>query len=290
MLPNFLIVGAQKAATTWLSTCLGEHPDVFIPKEEEIYFFNHEFDKGLEWYESHFDAWDGQAAVGEATPGYISHPDAPGRIRFVLGDVKLIASLRHPVDRAYSAFWHHVRNGRISPKADFYTLFRQNGPLEIRSRGYYFAQLCHYLKHFPNENLLVLIYEEIFGNNQQAIVNCFEFLGVDSRFEPGTLNVQVNKGGKDIGVFHSQARTLRERLLRIADTSLLPRNLVGPLFTVGRRAFKKLAFEWGPKKKHFERLETNLCQELVGDYMPDIRQLEDLLGRDLGIWYETSST
>jgi hypothetical protein len=294
MLPNFLIVGAQKAATTWLATCLREHPGVFIPQHEEIYYFNTQFDRGLEWYESHFSDWSGQAAVGEATPGYLSNPDAPGRIRATLGDVKLIANVRHPVDRAYSAFWHHLRNGQIPPDADFRTLFRQDDQLGIRSRGFYSVQLNRYLEHFAPENLLVLIYEEIFRDGQQTINNCLKYLAVDPQFEPQALDARVNRGGRDISAFHSQARRLRgasgSALRRLTDTRLFPRALREPLFALGRRAFEKLAFEGRAKKRHFERLDAGLRQELLGDYRADITQLEDLLGRDLSIWYEPSRT
>jgi hypothetical protein len=288
MLPNFLIIGTQKAATTWLAACLGEHPDVFIAKKKEIYFFNVHFDRGLDWYEAYFSDWSGQIAIGEATPGYISHPDAPERIRATLGNVKLIASLRHPVDRAYSAFWHYLRAGRIPPDADFCTFFRQNDQFEIRSRGYYFAQLSRYFEYFPRENLLVLIYKEIFQDSQQAITNCLKFLEMDLQFEPSALTVKVNRGGRDIGIFHGQALALRPTLLRAANMHLLPRPLRKLLFAVGRRAFAKLAFEGGAKKRHFERLGDDLRRELLSDYMPDIRRLEGLLDRDLSIWYEPS--
>ena len=72
MLPNLLIIGAQKCGTTWLARMLGQHPDVFMA-EEEIHFFDraHNFARGTAWYESHFAAAAGQSAVGEKTPDYL---------------------------------------------------------------------------------------------------------------------------------------------------------------------------------------------------------------------------
>ena len=296
MLPNFLIIGAQKSATTWLATCLGEHPDVFmyIDETKEIYFFNTLFDKGLAWYESHFENWSGEAAVGEATPGYISHPLAPKRIRDTLGEIKLIASLRHPVDRAYSAFWHMLRRGRLPLNTDFCALFRQGDQFEIRSRGYYAAQLNRYLEYFPRQKLLILLFEEIFNDSQQTLVDCFKFLEVDPRFEPGNLKANINRGRKDISALNSQARLLQGTLWLAARSAmkigLFPQRLRKPVINTGRSLFHKVAFEWGPKQKQFERLDENIRQELLIDYMPDIRQLEDLLGRDLSIWYQPVSS
>ena len=154
-----------------------------------------------------------QAAVGEATPGYISHPDASQRIRDTLSDAKLVASLRHPVDRAYSAFWHHMRAGQLDPGADFVTLFRQDGQFGLRSRGYYFTQLSRYQKYFACGNLLVLIYEEISNDNREAIGNCLKFLEVDTQFEPSALDSRVNRGGRDLSAFHFAAAA-RRRLVR----------------------------------------------------------------------------
>jgi hypothetical protein len=288
MLPNFLIIGAQKAATTWLEACLGEHPDVFIAREKELYFFNVHFDKGLAWYESHFDDWSGQAIVGEATPGYISHPEAAQRIRDTLGQIKLIASLRHPVDRAYSAFWHHLRAGRITPGTNFYTFFQQENPLEIRSRGFYYNQLSRYLEHFDQESVLVLIYEEMFHNGQQTINRCLAFLGLDTDFKPNALTARVNKGGKDISIFHSRTQALRNKLRKARVMTLLPQGPRRRLFLAGHHIFNRMAFELGPKKKRYKRIEDDLRQKLLNDYMKDIEQLEKLLGRDLSIWYAPS--
>jgi hypothetical protein len=275
MLPNFLIIGTQKAATTWLAKCLDEHPDVLIAKVKETYFFTHNFERGLEWYESqHFGDWSGQTAIGEATVSYIANPNAPGRIRATLRDgVKLIASLRHPVDRAYSAFWMHLSRGNIPADTDFRTFFLQSDQFGLRRLGYYFAQLSRYLEFFPLENFLILIYEEIKRDGQKAASDCFQFLGVDSQFVPEALSAKANKG-IDMSVFHRQVWGLRRAI------KSLPPGIERPLASVGRRIFDLL-----PLRKSYEPLAQGLRQELLSDFMPDIRQLEGLLDRDLSIWY-----
>ncbi len=258
-----------------------------------MHFFNMHFERGMGWYESHFDDWSGQTAVGEATPGYIYHPDAPGRIKATLGDVKLIASLRNPVDRAYSAFWHHLRQGAIPSNADF-RVFYQTDQWSICGRGYYYAQLSRYLEYFPFDNLLVLIYEELSSDGQRAVGNCLEFLGLDSGFLPNVLNSRVNRGGRGISVFHSQTwrmrLALRKALLRAVDVNLLPPGLGKAILRFGRRGFEKLAFEFGPKQRQYIPLAEDVRQELLNDYMSDIRRLESLLDRDLSVWYASPDT
>ncbi len=276
MVPNFLIAGVQKGATTWLSTCLGQHPDIFVAEEKELFFFNRHFDEGLMWYERHFRDWSDQKAVGEATPGYIYDPEVPGRIKQVLGDeIKLIVSLRHPVDRAYSAFWMFLGRGRIPVDADFRTYFYEHKP-DLRDRGYYYAQLKRYLEYFPLQNLHILIYEEMKQDDKAAIRGCFEFLGVDPQFLPEALYAKVNPR-IDVSVMHNQFWAARWA------AGKLPRKIYKPLDSIGRRIFTRL-----PKQKKYRPLSAEIRQELLQNYMIDIKQLEDLLGRDLSIWYGTS--
>lgn len=286
MLPNFLIIGTQKAATSWLATCLSEHPDIFMVDEKEIHFFNHKFENGTDWYEAHFANWAGEMLVGEATPGYINYPQAPERIQATLGeDVKLIASLRHPVDRAYSAFAQYVRRGAIPAHTDFRHFFQQDEQFGLRSRGYYFANLSRYLEFFPRENMLVLIYEEMKKNNHQTIQACFNFLGVNSQFIPTSLKVKVNQGSHQ-RLFHSHAIRLRRYVA--AKTNLLPANLRESALGFGRRVYQKFILEQLPKQKRYQPLNEQVRQELLQDFMPDINQLEELLDRDLSFWYAPS--
>ena len=74
MLPNFLIVGAQKSGTTSLWSYLSSHPDVYLSPKKEIKFFDRGYDRGVSWYESFFDGWNGEAAAGEATQTYLYFP------------------------------------------------------------------------------------------------------------------------------------------------------------------------------------------------------------------------
>ena len=275
MLPNFLIIGVQKGATTWLANSLARHPDIFIPPQKELHFFHGHFDRGLSWYQAQFDDWTGQAAVGEATPGYIYYPEVPSRIRQTLGpDIKLIVSLRHPVDRAYSAFWMFLSRGIIPLEADFSTCFYgdRHG---LRQRGYYAVQLRRYLDHFPRQNFLILIYEELKQDNRQTLERCFEFLGVDRQFVDLAMQNRRNNKAIEVSRFHYPVWKIR-RMLRKS----LPYNLDRLLADLGRRIFNRL-----PKQKAYRPLDPSLRQELLQEYRADIEQLEEILGREMSIWY-----
>jgi len=112
ILPTFLFIGAEKAGTTWFYARLKEHPDIFVPETKELHFFNKynsnlekmdRFEKlGLNYYQRFFQRYAGEKAIGEVCPMYLCDPCAPVRIRQTLPQVKLIACLRNPADRAYS--------------------------------------------------------------------------------------------------------------------------------------------------------------------------------------------
>jgi hypothetical protein len=118
-LPTFLIVGGQRCGTTTLFKALTEHPGVLPPTlRKGVHYFDIAYDRDLHWYRRHFPTrWavarasrqvGAPAQVGESSPYYLWHPAAPSRIAAALPDVRVIAVLRDPVERAYSA-WSHER-------------------------------------------------------------------------------------------------------------------------------------------------------------------------------------
>lgn len=173
-LPDFLIIGAQKAGTTWLRAGLRRHPKVFMP-DREVHFFNKDanYERGPRWYARQFRGAGATDRVGEKTPNYLwtnvpdTGSDTPPhtRIASTLPNIRLIALLRDPVDRAISAYNHHLCRGRFPPHVsmehilfgDHQSLGRRHGLLTM---GHYDEHLRDYLEVFNRDQLLVLIFEE----------------------------------------------------------------------------------------------------------------------------------
>lgn len=166
MLPTFLIIGAEKAGTTWLYGMLKAHPQVAMPKVKEVHYFNRldsnlrvrdNFDRcDLSWYEAHFRHGKKAAAIGEATPLYISDEAAPARIRQVLPDVKILAMLRNPIDRAYSHYQMARAKGHFDSSFDRAV---ETVDPRILQRGLYGAQLDRWYDLFPAEQICVYFFE-----------------------------------------------------------------------------------------------------------------------------------
>jgi hypothetical protein len=120
VLPNFLIIGAQKSGTTSLYKYVAQHPQVVPAYKKEIYFFNtpQRYGRGLPYYRAHFPTkWAMRRPpqprlTGEASPEYLFHPLAAERVQAAVPHAKFLVLLRNPVLRAYSHYQHMVRSGQ----------------------------------------------------------------------------------------------------------------------------------------------------------------------------------
>jgi len=185
-LPNFLCVGAQKAGTTTLHDILIQHPEIYLPEIKETKFFqdNSKYRKGLDYYEKEFfGKWNGERAVGEIDSVYMYFEYVPERIYKHLGkDIKLIFMLRNPVDRAYSHYWMSYRRGYETETFERAIELEQKRikidefhkiHFSYIDRGFYAKQIKRYLKLFPKENMLFIIFEEDFLKNRKKQLNRF---------------------------------------------------------------------------------------------------------------------
>ncbi len=198
-LPDFLILGAQKAGTTALYAYLRWHPEITGPSFKEVSFFDRHYVRGERWYRAHLPARRSGTIVGEASPSYLFHPLAPQRVAQLLPHARLIALLRNPVDRAFSHYQHEVALGR-EPLTFEEAIDREDermqGEVEhmlrdpeyfseawwnytYLARGQYAAQLERWFQAFPRERLLVLLTDELADDPAGTHRRVLEFLGVE---------------------------------------------------------------------------------------------------------------
>ena len=196
-LPDFLVIGAQKAGTTALYAYLRWHPGITGPSWKEVSFFDRHWARGEGWYRGQFPLRSEGNLVGEASPSYLFHPLAPERARAVVPNAKLVALLRDPVDRAYSQYQHEVALGR-EPLSFEDALDaedeRTRGEVErlvadprafsrawwdhtYAARGLYAEQLERWLAVFPREQLLVVSTDELGERPAETYASILAFLG-----------------------------------------------------------------------------------------------------------------
>lgn len=303
MLPNFLVIGAGKSGTTSLYHYCKEHPEVYMSPVKEPRFFAFEGQKldfrgpgdqemnsrmssarvitDIKEYEVLFRGVTDEKAVGEASPAYLHNPEAPGRIKKRIPDAKLVAILRNPADRAYSAFLHQVRHGR-EPCQEFTEALREEGARaqknwapnwRYKGIGFYHAHLKRYFETFGPDRIRVYLHEDLKRNPAGTMRDVYRFVGVDDSFRP------------DTATRHNEAGVLRNGLLRAAVSrsgALIPavKNALQMLPAETRGRIRKSVFVEPPP------LDPKVRGELLEEYREDILKLQDLIGRDLSGWLE----
>lgn len=208
VLPDFIIIGAQRCGTTSLFNYLSHHPDIYPSTPKEVHFFSNHYRKGVIWYRSHFPLASNKRHVirskgrsfmaAEATPYYLSHPHAPRRIFEVLPESRFIVLLRNPVDRAYSHYQYEVKMGfetlsfeqalvkeaerlsneveRMAADEDYRSFNHQH--YSYLSRGIYVDQLSEWVKYIQLDLMLILKSEDFYEEPENALRQVTQFLGL----------------------------------------------------------------------------------------------------------------
>ena len=205
MLPDFLIIGAQKCGTTSLYSHLSQHPSVGTAFEKEVRYFNDHFDKGVEWYKAHFPTLrtrdriarqtGGRFITGEGEPSYLPNPAAPQRVKDLVPEVRLIVMLRDPVQRAYSHYQHRFTRNREQrtfeqvcaadkealkdgwhnlPTGDLIRLGHAH--YSYLPRGFYYEQLKTWSGVFPRDRFHIVSAEDFFADTQAVYDDVLAFL------------------------------------------------------------------------------------------------------------------
>ncbi|MCC5897966.1 MAG: sulfotransferase domain-containing protein [Phormidium sp. BM_Day4_Bin.17] len=175
--PQFIIIGAAKSGTSALYSYLASHPNVLPAVVKEINFWSYRFQNGLPWYQSHFPAISETIALqqglvtGEASPSYFAHPEAPQRLKQAYPNIRLIVSLRNPVERTISHYYDRVRRHQeVRPLAqaiDDSLSGNFNHPAEVKLAHNYLQQSCYsdnlkaWYSHFDSRQIYVIKSEDL---------------------------------------------------------------------------------------------------------------------------------
>lgn len=297
MLPDFLIIGAQKAATTYVQARLREHPDVFIPPGELPFFESPEYDQQpIEALEQIYAQADNAQARGLKRPSYLHRPECPEHIHRHIPDAKLIVVLRDYIDRAVSAYYHQAWYGSAPTKDINEGLpeviqgkHQQRYPRakEIIDFGYYYKHLQRYVQWFSRDQLLILLQEDLHKEPLETLYQIQRFVGVREYHQSETLTSSAN--ATTYSLFRIQMRRLmnplaftyspdRMRLHKRTNMNWLQRATYGALNR----------FDWWVLARIFRGDKPTLnadVQALLSHlYKEDALLLEQFLGRSLRHW------
>jgi len=297
-LPNFLIIGAAKSGTSALYHYIRQHPDIYMSPRKETHFFA--FENGnpstngpgdtipgaitrLEEYLKLFENVKNEKIVGEASPTYIYLPRACERIKFHIPDVQMIAILRNPVDRAYSAYMHLIRDGR-EPISDFSQALKVEeerieanwGPIwHYKRGGLYFEQVKRYYETFEKDQLRIYLHEDLDSAPQNVLKDVFDFLEVSDSWMPD-VSVRPNVSGVPKST-HLHALMhflfLKPNLLKTVSRKIIPEQIRWRVTTQMRtlNMAKRL-------------MAPDVRFQLKEFFREDIQNLSQLIDRDLSHW------
>lgn len=300
-MPNFLVVGAPKCGTDSLCDYIGQHPEVYMCPSREPNFFVAEgqgdipyrgpgdrevlrqwdmWVSSLERYQALFAGANSEKAIGEGTTWYLYDERAPERIRHHIPQAKLIAILRNPADRAYSAYNMLLRDGR-EPIRDFARALAAEDervrdgwePMwHYRRVGFYSNQLRRYYELFDAAQVHIVLYDDFNARPGGVLRELFRFLQVDDQFEP---DMSERHNVSLVPKYHTFHRLIAGyNPLKAAAKTVLPGGFRQRV--KGNLVSRNLSTP--------ELLPTETRQHLIEVFRSDILDLQELIDRDLSRW------
>jgi hypothetical protein len=300
-MPNFLVIGAARAGTSAVCDYLAQHPDVYMcpgkepnffvaegrseipfrgPRDREVLVAQNGWVSTLDRYRALFAGVTTERVAGEGSTWYLYEEQAPVRILRHVPEARMIAILRNPVDRAYSAFTMLLMNGRETTVSFSRALAAEESRIaagwsfiwHYRRMGLYSAQIERYYRAFARERLCIVLYDDLSSEPRAVLRDLFGFIGVDDRFVPDmSQRSNVSFVPKHPGY---QRMIVRRGSLGRLGRTLLPGRM-------RQRLKEELVYSTMTRP---EPIAPGLRRQLADDFKPDILKLQDLLGRDLSHW------
>ena len=196
--PNFIGIGGQKCASTWLSECLRSHPEIFMSSPKEIKYFTDQEHNGIDWYLDFFKKSSSYSSRGEFASNYIYKPESAEKIKETLGNIKIIGVVREPVSRSLSHIKHLIRDGDIPNMSGQITTamlqqILQQHP-QVLSNSLYLPGLTKYIETFSPKSVFIVNQATCLSNGKLVLEALWKFLEVDDTCWIGMANEIVSVG------------------------------------------------------------------------------------------------
>lgn len=269
LLPTFLIVGPPRTGTSWLHHVL--QPHTCLPRVKETRFFDERFHRGVAWYRGNYP--DSDLPMGEIGPTYFASPTARQHIAELVPDAKVVCIFRNPVDRIRS----HYRLKRayaMIPWGFEEALVKDS---ELMESSKYATYLKSWQQTFGEENVSALLYDDLKDNPQFFVDQLADFIGI-SRFRLAPSQASRVHSSEPLTQPRSYYRTRSAGFL--ADWFKAHR--FDRLVAAAKRSSLKTWFLGGGA--NFTEMSPQVVSNLYEQCRPEVEELENMLGRDLGEW------
>lgn len=275
---DIMCIGAAKSGTSWLAHVLGQHPELYIPRQKEIHYFNSKhpirldanpnFKKGIDWYHAHFSKAENGQLKADFSTSYLSSSSAARAIYEYNPEVRIMVLLRDPVDRALSAQRFFYGRGAIREKSLIEAI---NSCHAVGEEGMYYKNLLPYFRLFPADQIGVFFYDDL-ARPEILTYGICEFLKI-SPFTFTFPNASVN-----------QTKVIKRESLH----QMVTRFKLGPvgnfLVKSGIGGFFNRFYDWNSGMGEHAALSVDYRNRLKNHYEEDILKLEKLIGKPLDQW------
>lgn len=285
--PNFFLAGWPKTGSTWLYHCFKEHPDIFVPERDTVHFFSVNYFRGYDWYYPFFKKAGNEKVIADLTPNYVLELNSAKRIYEFNSDAKILFTLRNPVDRAFSQYWHQKKKGQILFNFEDTLHYNSLGNFEMfmiwLRTGFFPEFLKPYFNIFPSSQLKVMFYDDLQTNSKEFLKEVFEFAGVNTTFVPSVMDNKINTGEK-VKSQHKSNINSSDINQNTSMQSKLKKKVKKLLFEDNAKNNNK-TFDNGSEKTEYEQgIDPEFRKELIELYKPHIIELEEFLQVDLSKW------
>jgi len=297
-LPNCFLIGASKSGTTTLYDVLKRHHHIYLSYAKEPMFFSHDeyFQRGLSWYtDIFFSGAESYPIRIDASTHYLywSEKVAP-RIKemYKEDEIKFVAIFRDPVERAYSWYWHMVRECKeelpfdkaldIEAKrlAENWAHFRYSG---AQRYGYYYggcyaSLLKPFIESFPRENFHFMLHEDLQNEFDASIARLLDFFGISSEvdLQRRASNVASMPRSRKLHDFLLRPYGLGQRILKLF-TQHMSHGM--------RHRLKMFLLRANLRRESYPPMPKDVAHALRARFAPEVKQLEATISRDLSHWY-----
>lgn len=311
--PNFLIIGERRSGSTSLAKWISNHPEIYIhPQMDKAYFVDSELvgiqtdkegqTKTCVWRDKHtvdeyysfFDKRESETAIGEKSADYLFWEPCHQRIKDFIPEVRILITLRNPIDRAWSMYWNEFGKGRETLSFED-AINREEerakdsdyGKLHFSyiTRGFYQESIERLLQTFNRNQIYIVILEEANNDLKSVLKEVYSFLKVDPNKGLDGNGSKVNTNWTLVAkpyIVQNKVLCYLENQIFSVFTKFVYR--IPKLHTYSKRKFIKLMFTG--TRKHKSEIVMNLStrKKLQKLYKPHIESLESLLQKDLSVW------
>lgn len=283
---DFLIIGAQKSATTTLYDWLGQRPDIFLPETKEILYFAYDnfYRQGEKYLDVFYRQYNGQKIVGGAYVHLMYFPYVVQRIHNYNPRMKIIAALRNPIDRAYSAYWFARSNGWEScdtfedalnrEKERMHGSYTEQAELTYLAHGNYAEQLQYFYNAFGPEQVTIFFSEDLRSSPKDVFGRALKF-----------LELPLGVDGFDLSRDSNLASTARFPALQkfLFSKESWYKNLGRRWLSASLRMWIRIRFTkrltyWNRRPFQYPPMHSDTRRRLVDYYKPQNEKLEKLIG------------